>query len=82
MTSPFHLETFKKLPTKQYQYNHQHFQLTPKNDTISTPQNPKNLQVTSAKNRGVTKSELQEVIHLIQNTMQTFSAFEKHCSVQ
>ena len=42
----------------------------------------KNLQVTSAENRGVTKSELLEVIHLIQNTMQTLSAFENCCSVQ
>ena len=36
----------------------------PKNETIFYSQNSKNLQDTSAENRGVTKSELKEVIHL------------------
>ena len=56
--------------------------MLPRNDTIFYSQNSKNLQEDSAENRGVTKSELKEVMHLIQNTMQTLTAFEKRFSEQ
>ena len=58
------------------------YRILPRNDTIFYSQNSKNLQDASAENRGVTKSELKEVIHLIQNTRQTLSAFEKRFSEQ
>ena len=51
-----------------------------RNDTIFHSQNSKNLQEVSVDNRDVTKSELKEVIHLIQNTMHTLTVFEKHFS--
>lgn len=44
--------------------------------------NSENLQDTSADNTGMTKSELKEVIHLIQNTMETLTIFEKCFSNQ
>ena len=56
------------------------YRILPRNDTIFYSQNSKNLQDVSAENRGVTKSELKEVIHLIQNTMLTLTAFEKRFS--
>ena len=58
------------------------YRILPRNDTIFYSQNSKNLQDASAENRGVTKSELKEVIHLIQNTMLTLTAFEKRFSEQ
>ena len=58
------------------------YRIVPRNDTIFYSQNSKNLQDASAENRGVTKSELKEVIHLIQNTMLTLTAFEKRFSEQ
>ena len=58
------------------------YHILPRNDTIFYSQNSKNLQDSSAENRGVTKSELKEVIHLIQNTMLTLTAFEKRFSEQ
>ena len=56
--------------------------MLPKNDTNFYLQSSENLQDASADNRGVTKSELKEVIHLIQNTMQTLTVFEKCFSKQ
>ena len=58
------------------------YRILSRNDTIFYSKNSKNLQDASAENRGVTKSELKEVIHLIQNTMQTLTAFEKRFSEQ
>ena len=57
-------------------------QHTAKYDTIFHSQNSKKLLDASADNRGVTKSELNEVVHLIQNTMQTLTVFEKRFSEQ
>ena len=56
--------------------------ILPRNDTIFYSQNSKNLQDATAENRGVTKSELKKVTYLIQNTMQTLTAFEKRFSEQ
>ena len=56
--------------------------ILPRSNTIFHSQNLKNLQGASADNRGVTKFELKEVIHLIQNTMQTLTILEKFFSKQ
>ena len=56
------------------------YRILPRNDYIFYSQNSKNLQDASAEKGGVTKSELKEVIHLIQNTMQMLTAFEKRFS--
>ena len=56
--------TIQTIPTPPATYSPREHRLLPRNNVISTLQNPKNLQVASAENRGVTKSELQEVIHL------------------
>ena len=45
------------------------YRILPRNDSMFYSQNSKNLQDASADNRGVTKSELKEVIHLIQLRM-------------
>ena len=58
------------------------YHILPRSNTIFYSQNSKNLQDASAENRGVTKSELNEAIHPIQNTMQTLTAFEKRFSEQ
>ena len=79
-----HMEeaTIQTKPTPPTTFSPRKHRLPSRNDVISTPKNPKKLAVISAENRGVIKSELLEVIYLIQNTMQTLSAFEKRCSVQ
>ena len=58
------------------------YRILPRNDTIFYSQNSKNLRDASSENRGMTKSELKEVIHLIQNIIQTLTAFEKRFSEQ
>ena len=79
MHSPFHLETLKKIPSKQHQHQQQHF----KCENIGYHQeNQKNLQVASVENRGLTKLKSQEVIHLIENTIQPLNVSEKRCSWQ
>ena len=49
--------TIQTIPTPPTTFSPRKYRLSPRNDVISTPQYPKNLQVA--------KSELKEVIHLI-----------------
>ena len=58
------------------------YRILPRKDIILYSQNSKNLQDASADNRGVKISELKEVIHLIPNTMETLTVFEKRFSEQ
>ena len=72
----------KAIPSPPPTSSPRKYRMLPRNDTIFYSQNSKNLQDASAENGGVTKSELKEVIHLIQNTMQTLTAFETRFSEQ
>ena len=70
------------IPSRPATSSPRKYRILPRNDTIFYSQNSKNLQDASAENRGVTKFELKEVIHLIQNTMLTLTAFENRFSEQ
>lgn len=56
----------RTIPTPPKIFSLQENQLLPKNDVVSTTQNPENLQVAFFWNKDATKSKLEKIIHLRQ----------------
>ena len=71
--------TVQTIPTPATTFSSRKHRLIPRNDAFQHRKIQKILQVTSAEKKGITESNLQEVIHLIQNTMQRLIAFETFC---
>lgn len=56
----------RTIPTPPKIFSLQENQLLPKSDVVPTMQNPENLEVAFFKNKDVTKSKLEKIIHLRQ----------------
>ena len=69
------------IPSPQPTSSARKYYILPRNGTIFYSQNSKTCRMP-LKRTEVTKSELEEVIHLLQNTMQTLTAFEKRIREQ